>query len=127
MFKRKKVLIALVVIVLVLATSITAYAQTSNVCTLSPSNTGEAKTAALSATITHYSGYNSTSSTDTMGIKLQTYESGEWIKVGGGTLKIGEYGRCNSIGSSATRSFRTKIWSSAGQGHVQGTGCVFDW
>lgn len=126
MLKRKKFIIAIVVLVMLLATSVTAYAAV-NVCTLLPANKGEVNTAALSATTSHYSGYNSTTSTNSMNLKFQVKVGSSWETLVTDNYKIGAYKASTPIGVSSPQSWRTKIYSAGGTGGVEGTGCVFDY
>ena len=127
MFKRKKLFIVAVVIVLMLAMTVTAYAATY-FCYLRVDNRGEAKTAAVTSLKAKSTGYNSNYSTNSMELRLQTKVNGEWTKLARWVLPVNYWNFDSGLVQVQTPlSFRTKIYSCGYTGGVEGGGAIYDY
>jgi hypothetical protein len=124
MFKGKKIFITIIVLVLMVAMAVTAYA-TSYTCTLYASNTDSVHTASLLTRFCHRAGFNQPYSTNSMIVRLQMYRDNEWVKVLGDyrlTPGIVFYEEQNDWGN--TFPFRTKLFSQNYLGGASGVGSI---
>lgn len=122
MLKRKKIFIAAVVLVLMLAIAVTVYA-TSYTCSLYAYQTGAAYTASITTAVAHSAGFNQPYSEGNMEVRLQLYAGG-WISIDGGTAKPNKTYTGDQWTSDPALPFRTKIYASSGQGGVEGVGSI---
>ncbi len=125
MLKRKKIFIATVVLVLMLAMAATAYATTYT-CSLLASNTGSVKTAALTTRYVHRAGYNQSYSTNYLILRLQRKNNaGEWAKIlSDYQLRPGQEYHEPQMDLLQTAQFRTKIYSKNNTGGAEGVGSI---
>jgi hypothetical protein len=119
---------AVLVLVMMLAMTITAFAEFKN-CYLHPDNTGEVATSSLNAYQSHCSGYNSMDSTNNIYIRLQVNRGlgQEWERIWYDLLNPGEYQASPVASTRILLPFRTKICFYPSVGGVEGVGCCFDY
>ena len=125
MFKGKKIFITIIVLVLMVAMAVTAYA-TSYTCTLYASNTGSVHTATMTTNVVHCAGFNQPYSDGKMSIRLQIYANG-WCSIPQENYNI----RPNEYHpgfytwyTDSPQKYRTKIYSASGDGGVEGVASV---
>lgn len=127
MLKRKMIFIVAVVLVMMLAMTITAFATFQN-CYLHPNNSGSVSTTPLSATNFHCSGYNSMDSTAKMSLKLRMDGPNGWDTIYNTSVPIGEYRASTTTSvNPLVLDFMTRISSLGSNGGVEGVGCCFDY